>query len=349
VSCYATSQELSCLFPYLERAGEYLYARGFTLEAALENDGLVERALEIARGAMKGRKRPLFCAKDFEEEAAAARLALYIIAASGNQYAIRRFADRESKLFTARLRGVPGLQAPECKASIAADLGVRARPSREVVKGSILAVYFPLAVWWTHYLRYAPQEPDWAMINRPVVKGWVLIRVDDFERLLEEAYERRVLALASREDIGYISGQLAKRPEVAELLAELRAYRPVAVKASVPGAHPPCMQAIMDAIKRGENTPHVARFAIATYLLKRGWGVDEVVDLFRSSPDFNEKITRYQVQHIAGQVGGRKEYSVPSCETMNSWGLCPTNLGCGVKNPIQYGRRAGAVAKENRA
>jgi DNA primase large subunit len=99
------------------------------------------------------------------------------------------------------------------------------------------------------------------------------------------------------------------------------------------------MQAIMDAIKRGENVSHTARFAITAYLLKRGWGVDEVVELFRSSPDFNEKITRYQVQHIAGQVGGRKEYSVPNCETMRSWGLCPTNLGCGVRNPIQYGRR----------
>jgi DNA primase large subunit len=339
LDCNAPFQRLSCLFPFLESTGEHLYARGFTLEAALENDRLVEKAIEIARGAIRGRQTRT-CAGE-EEAAAAARLALYIIAASGNQYAVRRFADRESKLFAARLRG---LQAP-CKMSIAADLGVRVRPSREVVKG-VLAAYFPLAVWWVHYLRYAPQE--WAMINRPVVKGWALVKAGEFERLLEEAYERRILALASREDIGYIASQLAKRPEVDELLTELRAYRPAATAAKATGPYPPCMQAIMDAIKRGENVPHTARFAITAYLLKRGWGVDEVVELFRSSPDFNERITRYQVQHIAGQVGGRKEYSVPNCETMRAWGLCPTNLGCGVKNPMQYGRpvrrgREGAI------
>jgi len=26
----------------------------------------------------------------------------------------------------------------------------------------------------------------------------------------------------------------------------------------------------------------------------------------------------------------------PSCQEMNSLGLCPTNLGCGVKNPLNY-------------
>jgi len=100
---------------------------------------------------------------------------------------------------------------------------------------------------------------------------------------------------------------------------------------------PPCMVAILEALKRGENLPHTARFAITTYLLKRGWDVEQIVDLFRNAPDFNEKITRYQVQHIAGRAGGRKEYAVPSCKTMREWGLCITN--CGIKNPLEYGRK----------
>mgnify|MGYP000284504932 CR=1 FL=1 len=97
---------------------------------------------------------------------------------------------------------------------------------------------------------------------------------------------------------------------------------------------PPCMEAILEALKNGENLPHTARFAITTYLLWRGWDVDQIVDLFRTAPDFNEKITRYQVQHIAGQTGGRKQYAVPSCRTMSAWGLCPAK--CGVKSPARF-------------
>lgn len=349
MSCRATLQELACLFPYLDKSGDYLYARGITLESALQSEAIVERAIQIVERSLS-RYKPALCVEDQELEAAAARLALYIVAASSNAYALRRYADAQSKAFTYRLRSTPGIQSYECKAEIASDLGVEVVLTRDVVKGSVLAVTNPVAVKWTHYVKYAPQDPDWSMINRPVVKGWVLLKIDELERVLEEAYEEKILKLASRDDVGYIASLLGKVERVNSLLARLRSYRPVTVRPSASGEMPPCMATIIETLKRGENLPHVARFAIATYLLKSGWDVDRVVDLFRSSPDFNEKITRYQVMHIAGQVGGRKEYSVPNCETMNSWGLCPTNLGCGIKNPLQYGRRRDSVAvKENRA
>jgi|MonGeyMetagenome_1017769.scaffolds.fasta_scaffold03783_2 DNA primase large subunit len=349
VSCHATSQELACLFPYLDKSGEYLYSRGFTLENVLASEAAVERAIQIVEGSLR-RGKPAPCVSSQELEAAAARLAVYIVAASANSYVLRRFADSQSKIFTFRVRNTPGIQSFECKAEIAADLGIETALTHDIIKGSILAVTHPLAIRWIYYVKYAPQDPDWSMINRPVVKGWVLLRIDDFERILEEAYEARILRLASREDVGYIAGVLGKMDKISALLERLRSYRPIAARAAPAGETPPCMASILESLKRGENLPHVARFAITAYLLRQGWDVDRIVDLFRSAPDFNERITRYQVQHIAGQAGGRKEYSVPSCETMNSWGLCPTNLGCGVKNPVQYGRRRdSATVKENRA
>lgn len=349
MSCSVTLQEFACLFPYLDKSGDYLYARGITFEGALQSEAVVERAVQLVEMSLSKHK-PAPCVTDQELEAAAARLALYIVAASSNPYALRRYADSQSKAFTYRLRNTPGIQSYECKAEIASDLGVSVALTRDVVKGSVLAVTNPIAVKWIYYVKYAPQDPDWAMINRPVVRGWVLLRVDELERILEEAYEEKILRLASRDDVGYIASALSKVEKISVLLERLRSYRPITVKPSAPGEAPPCMTAIMEALKRGENLPHTARFAIVTYLLKTGWDVERVIDLFRSSPDFNEKITRYQVMHIAGQVGGRKQYSVPSCETMNSWGLCPTNLGCGIKNPLQYGRRRNSVAvKENRA
>jgi len=64
--------------------------------------------------------------------------------------------------------------------------------------------------------------------------------------------------------------------------------------------------------------------------------VEDLVNLFKTVADFDEKKTRYQVEHIAGLRGGHKFYMPPSCQEMNSLGLCPTNLGCGVKNPLNY-------------
>ena len=57
-------------------------------------------------------------------------------------------------------------------------------------------------------------------------------------------------------------------------------------------------------------------------------------------PDFNEKVARYQVEHIAGLRGGRKAYNVPDCKTLFAQSLCFKNQTCyNVSHPLQYGRR----------
>ncbi|ACB40326.1 DNA primase large subunit PriL [Pyrobaculum neutrophilum] len=349
MACNVSLGELACFFPFLDKSAAYLSRRGLLLDAVLADGALVEKALERLRTSLERRlPNPRQCLDAPDATAAAARLALYIAAATKNPHVLRRFADSESKNFTALLRKVPGIQDPRCKIELARDLGVNARPAGEVAAGIIMAVYnSPVAVRWTSYLRYAPQDPYWAMINRPVVRGWVIVPMEDFERLLEESYEERILQIVRENELAV--GKVAMSIDLTQLEDVIKRYsqRPVLQAGQATGgADPPCMEAILAALKKGENLPHTARFAITTYLIKRGWDVEQIVELFRASPDFNEKITRYQVMHIAGQAGGRKEYAVPSCETMNSWGLCPTNLRCGVKNPLQYGRRL-AVKKSS--
>jgi len=100
---------------------------------------------------------------------------------------------------------------------------------------------------------------------------------------------------------------------------------------------PPCIAKLVEDLQRGENLSHFARFTIATYLIHAGWSVDQIVDLFRNAPDFDEKTTRYQVEHIAGKRGSGKRYSPPSCERMRQEGLCVAN--CGISNPVEWLRR----------
>lgn len=86
-------------------------------------------------------------------------------------------------------------------------------------------------------------------------------------------------------------------------------------------AFPPCLLEIIDQMKKGANASHASRFFLVTFLHRIGLPNDEILKYFGDVPDFAEKITKYQIEHITGTGRGR-EYSVPSCQTLGSLGLC---------------------------
>lgn len=73
----------------------------------------------------------------------------------------------------------------------------------------------------------------------------------------------------------------------------------------------------------------------------------DVVNLFRSSADFNERMTRYQVEHIAGDRGSRTKYKPPTCETLKTHGLCPgpDQLCRRIRHPLSYYSRKTRMLK----
>jgi DNA primase large subunit len=88
---------------------------------------------------------------------------------------------------------------------------------------------------------------------------------------------------------------------------------------------------------KGENLSHVERRTLATYLIVTGRSVDELMDMFKTSPDFNERVARYQLEHLAGLRGARKKYLPASCKTMKTYGLCFPDQWCdNIRNPLQY-------------
>ena len=92
----------------------------------------------------------------------------------------------------------------------------------------------------------------------------------------------------------------------------------------------------------GENVSHFANFALASFLINIGFDPNEIIKFYANRPDFNERIARYQVEHIAGLRGSRTKYMTPSCSTMRTNGLCVKNGElCGnIRNPLTYYRRA---------
>jgi len=105
-------------------------------------------------------------------------------------------------------------------------------------------------------------------------------------------------------------------------------------------AFPPCLSMIISQMEKGVNVSHPARFFLVTFLHRIGLPNEEIIKYFGEVPDFMEKMTKYQVEHITGTGRGR-EYSVPSCQTLGSLGLCyrETDDLCRkgkINHPLQY-------------
>jgi DNA primase large subunit len=112
-------------------------------------------------------------------------------------------------------------------------------------------------------------------------------------------------------------------------------------------------------LERGDNLSHAGRFCIATFLHRAGASFETIVDAFRGAPDFDESVTRYQVEHITLHDGGRG-YEPPECDTLRSHGLCaregdpdapqpgdrqrdPICFEPTLRHPLQYYRRRGGT------
>ena len=92
-------------------------------------------------------------------------------------------------------------------------------------------------------------------------------------------------------------------------------------------AVPPCIRNIIDAFKKAGDIDHYARLALVWYLKWVGYSIDDVVSIFaRFAKDFNEKITRYQVEYAYGLRGKKEDWLPPSCKWMKQHNLC---VNCG--------------------
>ncbi len=183
-------------------------------------------------------------------------------------------------------------------------------------------------------------KAEWKLVNRIVGGGRVYVTQHDLVRLIRE--EIRATIVTRLKDL-----KLAKVPESLEkIVQELIALTPPprtsfsTLKVS-PENYPPCVVEALRLLEKGENVPHYGRFLMATYLLKVGKTVDDIVALFPKAPDFKQNITKYQVEHIAGLKGGHTKYSVPSCRTLQTHSFCFKDpIKCyEITSPVQYPSR----------
>jgi DNA primase large subunit len=184
------------------------------------------------------------------------------------------------------------------------------------------------------------RSSKWKLVNRAMKEGYLTVTMDELARLVEEMVREKVLKglpLALEEGIceklkEYIN------PLKAELSAA-KAKDRVDLGQVQEGAFPPCIREMLNQVAAGTNLAHTARFALTSFLLQINMGVEDVMRVFNTSPDFDEERTRYQVEHIAGASGTK--YKPPSCATMSTYGNCPgeDELCRRISHPLGYYER----------
>lgn len=93
--------------------------------------------------------------------------------------------------------------------------------------------------------------------------------------------------------------------------------------------YPPCIIRILNDLRDGVNLEHSERVFLVSFLYAIGHDAEYIKTLFVKSPDYNKKMTDYQVNHII-----EKPYKCPTCATMAKWGYCLKDSSCkDNKNP----------------
>jgi DNA primase large subunit len=277
-----------------------------------------------------------------EPEILAYPTALMFIALAGDERARRRYALGESKRAYELLRQEP----LELLIQIAEHtFGWNAR----IANRQIGETLFEFALSYPDYLRNAVKirDPDWKLTNRVLEQGYVYCDRDEFARLLKEEVEARVLSRIMGQ-YGSVPEAIATRVERIRKLVAARAQMygvEEAPKAVLAAAMPPCMKALLSYLSTGKHVSHIARFAVTSFLSNIGVTDEEIIRMFRSQSDFNDRIARYQVEHISGSRGGKKKYTPPSCKTMKTHSICinPDQLCTTIAHPLSYYRKKARI------
>ena len=326
-------------YPFTKEAGEHVRALGITIEelAAPEYSSVLERAVNRLESALTTAKISENVV-DEELEILAFPAASYLVSVLGDDRARRRYALAEAKRAYELLRK----EQDEMILRIARDtFGWRINAERRQIRGA----WYDFAIFFVDYLRNIRhmRETSWKLVNRSLVGGNVLATKEDTARLLAEEVQRRILEKTKLSRLTYGD---ALKPWVEQVRKAALAGRSGAPefempKQAVSEAMPPCIINLYNNLLAGKNLPHTGRFSLTSFLVNSGATPEDVINLFKSAPDYNERITRYQVQHIAGEKGRKKKYTPPKCNTLKTHGICfhPDELCQQISHPLSYYRR----------
>lgn len=350
-------------YPFLPGADELGAGMGLSIRDLLESPSF-ERARSLGRArALAGADDPRG-ATPIEEESHASHEERYlsflyarlVLSSAPSGAGLRRWAVAEAKRAYHRLERASSADLLEVGRQLGFPL--EERPGER------------LRIDLVEYVRLSVpiREADFRLAAQAVAGGSVEVSRTRAARLLQEAVR---LDLARARPVDPALAQGIRERERA-LLDEVARRTPLPVSRGGVGARPlqpdrfpPCIRKMRRMLEAGENLSHSGRFALAAFLHRAGADAETIVDAYRGAPDFDESITRYQVEHITQRDDGRG-YEPPECATLRSHGLCfregdPSATSAIdrardalcfepiLRHPLQYYRLRGGWVMETRA
>ena len=305
-------------YPFLPGAETLLGGESVSVRALLE-EAAYATARSLGRTRIRAAADDPRGTRDLEELARADPevrflsflFARIVLSAAPQPAPLRRWAVAEAKRGYGRMAEAP----PDELGEIARRLG-----------HALVLAAEGVAVPLVDYVQLATpiREAEFRLARQEVREGAVRVGRLRAARLLQEAVRRRLA-----QPVPLTDEVVARvRTQEAELFDELAQRMPLPVARPGggmspirPDRFPPCIRRMQRTLQHGENLSHAGRFCLAAFLHRAGADAETIVDAYRGAPDFDESITRYQVEHITQRDGGRG-YEPPECGTLRSHGLC---------------------------
>ena len=337
------SPEELALYPFLTKASEYVSELDFSLDALMTGLGFKEarrrgneRVLEAFSGEIT---KPVFGnEKDTLSELLSYPFARILVSCLNEPAFTRRYALAEATAAHSLLRKTMDKDIGFVL-DFGKDFGIIAFEQSDHIR-----------IYFSDYIRYSLSMKDlsWKLINRHIEKGYVIIRREEFVRLLQEAIRKRIESSLPVQEIPK-EIRAACESQVAELKTRYEEQRQNLGDADLGEVDftmfPPCINKALSNVREGINLAHSMRFAMVSFLSNIGMSADDIVNVFNVSPDFSEEKTRYQVEHIAGN-----QYKTPSCATMQTYGNCTgqNNMCSKIRHPLSYYSALKFIAAERK-
>jgi len=293
--------ELLGKYPFIEEAKSYLEEKEYSITPKLIEESLKRVNNDLSQKSFS---------YSGEEGILTYAIARSLVSATSSNYVISRFAINEAKNFIELL----SKEENQVVVEISQKLGI---------KVEIFANEWVINL--VSYLANMPKSQEYKLVNQSVRIGNVYLTRNKFIRFLEEAIRNKVYY-----------GLPIKKESIPKDIIE--ASKKIEVKIESKGIKisktniAPCMQRLIERLKRSENLSHQERWILVVYLCKIGVSKEEVKQLFKFAPDYNEKITNYQVEYLY-----KKQYMVPSCSTLRTYGICVQD--CRIKNPLSFKKK----------
>jgi len=321
-------------YPFLKEAAKYLKIPDLTIED-LTNPELeeilkraeerVEEAILYTRVSRKSEKA--------ETEISSYPIAIILAIATKNSFIQKRYALAEAKQTFEDLKDEPKEKILAFAQNFEWKLAVNINNE----------IPYEFALHFADYLRNTThlREKKWKLVNRILSNANVYLTRNETARLLSEEVLRYI---EKRLEIKELPNLPPKIMETAEKIKNLsvekigKSEMEGFPKTIIQTAFPPCIKTLYEAISAGRHLSHVGRFTLTSFLVNIGMSPENVIELFKNFSDYSERMTRYQVEHIAGERGSRTRYTPPRCNTLQTHGVC-TNMDeiCQkIRHPLSY-------------